>query len=369
MIDVSALVEWSGYLGLALIVFAETGLMVGFFLPGDSLLVTAGLFAANGKLDILFLNVLLIAMAIAGDATGYLIGRRLGPAIFGRKSSRLFRREHLIRTQLFYERHGGKTIILARFIPILRTFAPVVAGVAGMNYRRFAFFNISGGIAWVVSMTMTGFLLGRMVPNIAGHIEIVIVLVVALSLLPPVVSGWNERVRSRRRRVAFCEGIRQMADVIRTTHWDWSPAEVQRIVHSITVGREATAILREGETADEPVTLHVAEDEGKIAGLEIIAAVSPDRESLSLAGREHAGMEISARFGDAVGTLSEAFDRPESITELDRDTGALPPEVVRMAVWRLSAGRLALLQRSRLHRHEISLWIEPAGAATDRISA
>ncbi|MBW3672281.1 MAG: VTT domain-containing protein, partial [Acidobacteria bacterium] len=131
--DVEALVRWGGYLGLSLIVFTETGLMVGFFLPGDSLLVTAGLFAAQGHLDIVVLNLLLISMAIAGDATGYLIGRVLGPRVFERPSSRLFRREHLIRTRLYYEMHGGKTIIIARFIPVLRTFAPVVAGIAGMD--------------------------------------------------------------------------------------------------------------------------------------------------------------------------------------------------------------------------------------------
>src|SRR5215510_13592408 len=124
--------------GLVLIVFAETGLLVGFFLPGDSLLVTAGLFAARGDLDIVWLNLALMAAAIVGDATGYWIGNRTGKALYSRPNSLLFRREHLIRTHEFYEKHGGKTIVIARFMPILRTFAPVVAGAAEMTYRRFA---------------------------------------------------------------------------------------------------------------------------------------------------------------------------------------------------------------------------------------
>src|SRR5271169_1790421 len=164
--DVKELVRWAGYPGLVLIVFAETGLMVGFFLPGDSLLVTAGLFAARGDLNVLWLNLALCVAAIAGDATGYWIGSTTGQALYSRPNSFLFRREHLIKTHEFYERHGGKTIVIARFMPIIRTFAPVVAGAATMTYRRFAGYNVIGGIAWVTSMTLTGYLLGRSVPNI-----------------------------------------------------------------------------------------------------------------------------------------------------------------------------------------------------------
>jgi membrane-associated protein len=195
--DVEALIRWGGYVGLAIIVFTETGLMIGFFLPGDSLLVTAGLFAAKGDLNIVWLNLLLMTMAITGDATGYYIGKKLGPSLFRREDSRFFKKAHLIKTHAFYEKHGGKTIIIARFVPIIRTFAPVVAGVADMHYRRFALFNIVGGIGWVFSMTMIGYALGRLIPNIDAHIEKVIIIVVFLSILPGIIEWWKERRRAK----------------------------------------------------------------------------------------------------------------------------------------------------------------------------
>lgn len=196
--DVQGLIQAGGYFGLAVIVFVETGLMVGFFLPGDSLLVTAGLFAAKGDLNIVFLNVLLMSCAIAGDATGYYIGRKLGPALFRREDSIFFKKKHLIATQLFYERHGGKTIIIARFVPIIRTFAPVVAGMANMSYPRFAMFNVVGGIGWVFSMTMIGYSLVKMFPNIEKHIHIVILVVIFLSILPGIIEYLRARMRQRR---------------------------------------------------------------------------------------------------------------------------------------------------------------------------
>src|SRR5918992_3723074 len=172
--NVPELIRLGGLIGLIVIVFAETGLLIGFFLPGDSLLITAGLFAARGDFNIFTLNVTLIAAAIVGDATGYWIGRRTGRALYSRPDSLLFRREHLRITHEYYERHGGKTIVIARFIPILRTFAPVVAGVAEMGYRKFATYNIAGGIAWVMSMTLAGYILGNMVPDIESRIHIVV---------------------------------------------------------------------------------------------------------------------------------------------------------------------------------------------------
>jgi len=198
--DVRGLVQAGGYIGLAIIVFIETGLMVGFFLPGDSLLVTAGLFAAKGDLNIVFLNLLLMACAIAGDATGYFIGKKLGPALFRKEDSLLFKKKHLIATHEFYERHGGKTIIIARFIPVIRTFAPVVAGMAGMGYRRFALFNIIGGVAWVFSMTMLGYLLVTIFPATERHIEKVIIIVIFLSILPGIIEWLRARMRARRAR-------------------------------------------------------------------------------------------------------------------------------------------------------------------------
>lgn len=195
--NVPELIRLGGLLGLVLIVFAETGLMVGFFLPGDSLLVTAGLFAAKGDLDILWLNLALIAAAIVGDATGYWIGARTGQALYSRPNSLLFRREHLIKTHEFYERHGGKTIVIARFMPIIRTFAPVVAGAAQMTYRRFAVYNIAGGIAWVLSMTLTGYFLGQAVPDLEKHIHLVVAVVIFLSLLPALIAWLRMRLRPR----------------------------------------------------------------------------------------------------------------------------------------------------------------------------
>lgn len=196
IMDVRGLVQTGGYVALAIIVFAETGLMIGFFLPGDSLLVTAGLFAAKGDLDIVFLNVLLMVCAITGDATGYYIGKKLGPALFRKEDSFLFKKKHLLATHEFYEKHGGKTIIIARFVPIIRTFAPVVAGMAGMSYRRFAAFNIVGGVGWVFSMTMVGYALIKIFPQAEKHIHIIIIVVVLVSFIPGVI----EFLRARRHR-------------------------------------------------------------------------------------------------------------------------------------------------------------------------
>jgi len=187
------LVRWGGYVALAVIVFTETGLLIGFFLPGDSLLITAGLVAAAGGLDIWLLNVLLSVAAIVGDSVGYAIGYRAGPHIFTREDSRWFSKKHLVRTREFYERHGGKTIVLARFIPIIRTFAPVVAGVGRMDYRRFLAYNVLGGIGWVVGLTWAGYLLGRTIPDIGRYIHIVIGIVIVLSLIPIGVEWWRAR--------------------------------------------------------------------------------------------------------------------------------------------------------------------------------
>jgi membrane-associated protein len=193
------IVVWGGYLGLFLIVFAETGLLVGFLLPGDSLLVTAGLLIASGTvpLDIVWLNVLLCTAAVTGDATGYYIGLRGGHALYSRPQSRIFRRDHLLKTRAFYDTYGGVTIVLARFMPFARTFAPVVAGVAQMPYRRFAGFNIAGGVGWVVSMTMLGYVAGRAIPGIEHYIEYVVVVIVLLSVMPMVVKYLQHRYRTR----------------------------------------------------------------------------------------------------------------------------------------------------------------------------
>jgi len=191
------LIRWGGYAVLAAIVFAETGLLIGFFLPGDSLLMVAGLLAARGHLDIALLILLLCVAAIAGDTVGYWFGKKTGATLFARPESRLFKREHLLKTQAFYEAHGGKTIVLARFIPLLRTFAPIVAGVAGMEYRRFVAYNIFGGIGWVVSMTLVGYGLGsRFSPEqLDRYLHLIVGAIIFLSILPPIVHAARERRR------------------------------------------------------------------------------------------------------------------------------------------------------------------------------
>jgi membrane-associated protein len=192
------LIRWGGYAILVAIVFTETGLLIGCFLPGDSLLITAGLVAAAGGLNIWWLNALLVIAAVVGDSVGYAIGIRLGPRIFTRPKSLLFNPRHLERTQEFYRRHGPKTIVIARFVPIIRTFAPVLAGVGRMEYRRFLFYNVFGGLGWVVSMTGAGYLLGRSVPNIERHIHIIVLVVIILSCVPIGI----ELLRERRRRAS-----------------------------------------------------------------------------------------------------------------------------------------------------------------------
>ena len=196
--DVEFLVRTGGILALIVIVFVETGLLVGFFLPGDSLLVTAGIFAARGDLDLLTLNTSLSLAAIAGDSVGYAIGARTGPKIFTRENSLFFNRKHLISAKEFYDRYGGFTIFIARFMPIIRTFAPVVAGVGAMEYRRFIVYNVFGGIFWVLTTTLAGFFLGRAVPNIQERIHIVIAIVIFLSLLPGIIKFVSVKWQARK---------------------------------------------------------------------------------------------------------------------------------------------------------------------------
>lgn len=199
------LIRWGGYTVLAIIIFAETGLFVGFFLPGDSLLVTAGLFAARGDLSFGVMFILLSVMAIVGDAVGYWIGRVTGPKIFTREKSWFFAKDHLLRAQRFYDKHGGKTIIIARFMPIIRTFAPIVAGAGKMSYARFASYNIFGGILWIGSMLGIGYYLGNIIPDIDKHIHWVIMGVVILSILPGII----EFLRYRYGRKKISEEVKQ----------------------------------------------------------------------------------------------------------------------------------------------------------------
>jgi len=177
---------------LAAVVFAETGLLVGFFLPGDSLLFTVGVVAGAGSLDIVRICVLLVVASILGDQNGYLLGYRTGPAIFSRKDSLLFKQEYITRTQRFFERHGGKTLIYAKFVPFVRTFAPFMAGVGRMRYRRFLSFNVFGGLGWVVLLTLAGYELGE-IPFIRHNFEKVVLGIVLVSVLPVIIQVVKER--------------------------------------------------------------------------------------------------------------------------------------------------------------------------------
>jgi membrane-associated protein len=206
------LISWGGYAVLFAIVFAETGLLAGFFLPGDSLLFVAGFLVGSGKLKppapwppgeaggMLLLSLLLMIAAFAGNSTGYWIGSKAGPRLFNRPNSRFFKREHLLRTQEFYEKHGGKTIMLAEFMPFARTFAPVVAGIAQMPYRKFMSFNLAGVVIWINSMTVLGYWLGEK-QWVRDNLDKAIILVVLLSLTPAIVHLLRERSQGRRKPV------------------------------------------------------------------------------------------------------------------------------------------------------------------------
>lgn len=191
------LTGWTGYLLVASIVFAETGLLIGLFLPGDSLLFTVGMVAGAGHLNIAAICALLAAVSVLGDQSGYFLGYRSGPKIFRRPDSLLFRQEYVKRTQEFYERHGGKTLIYAKFVPIVRTFAPFMAGVGRMRYTRFLSFNVWGGIGWVLSMTLAGYTLGN-VDLIRRNFEKAVIAIVLLSVAPMAI----HYMRERRKRTA-----------------------------------------------------------------------------------------------------------------------------------------------------------------------
>jgi membrane-associated protein len=188
LFNVKGLIEWGGTLLVCVIVFIETGFFVGFFLPGDSLLVTAGVFAATGQIHLAKLLLLVPLCAIVGDQVGYWIGRQAGQALYRREDSLIFRKRHLERAHQFYEKYGGKTVILARFVPIVRTFCPPVAGAAMMPYGRYFAFDVAGGVLWVGSMILGGYFLGSMIPNIDKRIHYVIAAVIFVSLLPAIIS-------------------------------------------------------------------------------------------------------------------------------------------------------------------------------------
>lgn len=195
-LDVNFLTQTFGYPGLFAIIFAETGLMLGFFLPGDSLLITAGIFASKGYFDIIVLCTLLFIAGTLGNIVGYIFGRKVGKRLFNREDSLLFHKNHIIKAEKFYEKHGGKTIIIARFIPIIRTFAPIVAGIGNMHFRTFLFYNIIGCLLWAVGLTLGGYFVGSLIPE--KYFELIIIGVIVISLIPVFYHGVNTKEKRQR---------------------------------------------------------------------------------------------------------------------------------------------------------------------------
>ncbi len=200
--DINAFIHAAGYAGIFAIIFAESGLFFGFFLPGDSLLFTAGIFASQGFFSITLLIILTFFAAILGDSVGYWFGFLTGPKLFRKKNSFFFHKDHVARAKNFYARHGGKAILLARFLPIVRTFAPIVAGIGGMNYRAFLFFNVLGAVLWAMGVPLAGFLLGQSIPHIDKYLLPIILGIIVLSLLPSVPPFLKAR-KKRRGKISY----------------------------------------------------------------------------------------------------------------------------------------------------------------------
>ncbi len=194
-LDPAFLIETLGLVGIFAVVFAESGLFFGFFFPGDSLLFTAGLLASQGHFNILLLWLGCMAAAIIGDSVGYAFGRKVGPKLFSREDSFFFHKKHIERTKAFYEKYGKKTVVLARFVPVVRTFAPILAGVGDMEYRTFLSYNIVGGVLWATLLVFLGFILGSTVPDIDRYLLPIIVVIIAISFVPIVWEWWKTRRR------------------------------------------------------------------------------------------------------------------------------------------------------------------------------
>ena len=197
-IDLVSLITWAGYIGIFIIIFAECGVLLGIFLPGDSLLFTAGFLASQGKLDIALLMLICFAGAVLGDNFGYAFGRRAGPAIFKKEDSIFFHKKHLERAARFYDAHGGKTIILARFMPIIRTFAPILAGVGRMNYKVFIIYNLVGGALWAIGLTGLGYFLGSTIPGVDRYLFPIVLLIIIVSMLPGIIASLRSYIRKKK---------------------------------------------------------------------------------------------------------------------------------------------------------------------------
>lgn len=215
--DLQELIKWAGVFGVAAIIFAESGLLIGFFLPGDSLLFTAGFLVQIGVLpfNIHLLVFILFIAAVLGDSVGYTFGRRVGRKLFDRPNSRLFKQDHLAKAEAFYEKYGGKTIIMARFIPVVRTFAPIVAGTAKMHYRTFLSYNIVGGILWAAGITYLGYFLGDVFTNRLGlDIDQVILPAVAIIILISIMPPAYHILKDKEQRKALWDGTKRQFTVL-----------------------------------------------------------------------------------------------------------------------------------------------------------
>lgn len=210
-VDLIDFIKWGGVLAVALVIFAESGLLIGFFLPGDSLLFTAGFLTYAGYLpiNIHLLVAILFVAAVAGDSVGYTFGRKLGPSLFKKPDARLFKQEYIHRANVFYAKHGGMTIVIARFIPIIRTFAPIVAGAARMEYRKFLTFNLMGGFMWAAGVTYAGFFLGKWFEYMGWEIDHILLPIIAviilLSILPPAI----HILKDKKQRAALWNGTKR----------------------------------------------------------------------------------------------------------------------------------------------------------------
>lgn len=203
--DLTELIRTVGYLGVFAIVFVESGLLVGFFFPGDSLLFTAGFLASQGFFDIKVLILGCFMAAVAGDSAGYYIGHKFGRKLFTKEDSIWFHKKHLERAQNFYDKHGGKTIILARFMPVIRTFAPVVAGIGVMRYRKFVFYNLFGAVLWAIGVTLAGFYLGNVIPDVDKYLLPIVGLIIIASVMP----GLHHALVDVEIRASIINGLRR----------------------------------------------------------------------------------------------------------------------------------------------------------------
>jgi membrane-associated protein len=204
-VDLPTLIKAVGYLGVTVIIFAECGLLIGFFLPGDSLLFTAGFLASQGLLDIWVLTVLCALAAVLGPAVGYWFGHAVGPRLFNREDSRFFHKKHLERAHAFYEQHGGKALVLARFMPVVRTFAPIVAGMARMSYAPFVLYTLIGAAVWAIGVTWAGFYLGNAIPDVDKYLLPIIALIIVASIAPSVIHLWRENRKERQQHLGRAE--------------------------------------------------------------------------------------------------------------------------------------------------------------------